>query len=54
MLEGKGTISHVVMEEKVRQVYERFEDRRKEIEAAEADKEDMKELEQLEDKIKGR
>jgi hypothetical protein len=51
LLKDKGKISNKEMEKIVRQRYEEFNDRRKKIEARLADKEDMKELEVLENKL---
>lgn len=53
LLKDKGKISNKEMEKMVRQRYEEFNDRRKKVEARLADKEDMKELEVLEEKIEG-
>jgi len=53
LLTGKGTISHKVMEEKVREIYTQFNDKRKTYEAKQADKQDMEELKTLEDRLTG-
>ena len=47
ILDGKGKISNQEMEEKVREIYEDFDLRRKAFEAKIADEEDLKELENL-------
>lgn len=52
LLTGKGRISHEAMEEKVHALYAEFDARRKEFDAAEADKQDLEEIEALETKIK--
>lgn len=54
LLLTKGSISKIQMEEKVDEIYSLFDKRRKEFEALEADKEDLKELKQLENKLKNR
>jgi len=51
LLTGKGKISNEVMEEKVRQIYQLFDTKRKTYEAKQADKEDLAELKRLEKKI---
>ena len=51
LLKGKGTISNVAMEEKVRGIYQQFDAKRKIYEAEQADLEDLAELKQLENKI---
>ena len=51
LLEGKGKISNAVMEEKVREIYNLFDKKRKVYEAEQADKEDLAELKLLEEKI---
>jgi hypothetical protein len=52
VLNHNGTISHIEMEKQVDVIYEKFNARRKEIDAKEADEMDMEELRQLENKIK--
>jgi len=52
ILHNAGTISNKQMEAKVREIYAHYDKRRKEHDALEADKEDMEELKQLEEKIK--
>ncbi|MBU4316956.1 MAG: virulence RhuM family protein [Proteobacteria bacterium] len=51
LLKGKGNISNAEMEEKVREIYQLFDAKRKRYEAIEADQEDLAELKQLEEKI---
>ncbi len=51
LLKGKGTISKAAMEEKVREIYQLFDAKRKTYEAEQADKEDLAELKRLEEKI---
>ena len=51
LLKGKGTISKAAMEEKVREIYQLFDAKRKTYEAELADQEDLAELKQLEEKI---
>lgn len=50
LLKGKGKISNAEMEEKVREIYELFDSKRKRYEAIEADQEDLTELKLLEEK----
>jgi len=45
ILNGKGAISNAQMEKKVREIYDRFDTRRKEYEAVQADKHDLEDLE---------
>lgn len=45
VLTGAGSISHLAMEEKVLEIYGQFDARRKALEASNADKEDLEELE---------
>jgi hypothetical protein len=45
ILTGAGSISHLAMEEKVLEIYVQFDARRKALEASNADKEDLEELE---------
>jgi hypothetical protein len=52
LLEGKGAVSHKQMEQAIHEKYERFDSRRKQYEARFADEQDMKELAELEQKIK--
>lgn len=52
VLKNKGKISNKEMEKIVRKRYEKFDKKRKRIEAKLADEEDIKELEMLEEKIK--
>ncbi|MDA3898341.1 MAG: virulence RhuM family protein [Desulfobacteraceae bacterium] len=51
LLKGKGKISNAAMEEKVREIYQLFDKKRKIHEAEQADQEDLAELKQLEEKI---
>ncbi len=52
ILRNAGSISNKQMEAKVREIYAEYDKRRKEYEALEADKQDLEELKQLEEKIK--
>lgn len=52
LLTGKGSISHEIMEEKVHAIYQEFDARRKQSEAAEADRTDLQEIEVLAARIK--
>lgn len=52
ILRNAGSISNKQMEAKVREIYDKFDKRRKEYDALKADKQDMEELKQLEEKIK--
>ncbi|MDO9208786.1 MAG: virulence RhuM family protein [Sulfuricurvum sp.] len=54
VLKGYGSVSHKQMEKMVEKVYETFDTGRKRMEAIEADAEDLKELEQIEVKVKSR
>lgn len=54
VLSHKGKITHLQMEEKVDAIYETFNKHRKELEAKEADKLDLEELKQLENKLKNK
>jgi hypothetical protein len=54
LLSAKGSVSNAQMEEFVEQVYEKFNEQRKQYELQQADSEDLKELKQLEEKIKKR
>ncbi|MFO7685134.1 MAG: hypothetical protein R6V60_03495, partial [Desulfobacterales bacterium] len=47
VLTGKGSISNAKMEQKVREIYSKFDDRRKAYEADMADKQDVKEIEDI-------
>ena len=51
LLTGKGKISNAAMEEKVREIYQLFDKKRKIYEAKQADKEDLAELMRLEKQI---
>ena len=52
ILRNAGTISNKQMEAKVHEIYAEYDKSRKEYEALEADKQDLEELKQLEEKIK--
>lgn len=52
LLTHRGKISNAQMEKKVREIYEQFDQRRKTEAAKQADEEDLRELEQLEEQIK--
>lgn len=52
VLMGKGQVSNAEMETRVNEIYEKFEARRKSIDAQQADEEDMQLLEEMETKIK--
>jgi hypothetical protein len=54
LLSGKGSVGNAQMEQFVEQVYEKFNDQRKQYELQQADAEDLKELKQLEEKIKNK
>jgi len=54
ILKNAGTISNAEMENKVKEIYEQFDNRRKQFEALQADQKDMEELKQLEEKIKSK
>ena len=54
ILQGNGSISNSDMEKYVRMVYDKFNSKRKQIEAEEADAEDLKWLEDLQNKIKNK
>jgi hypothetical protein len=47
MLTGKGSISNTEMEQKIREIYSEFDDRRKAYEADLADKQDVQEIEDI-------
>jgi len=51
LLTGKGKVSSSAMKEKVRQIYQLFDSKRKTYEAIQADKDDLDELKQIEEKI---
>ncbi|MFH2064437.1 MAG: virulence RhuM family protein [Pseudomonadota bacterium] len=51
LLKDKGKISNAAMEEKVREIYQQFDEKRKIHDARQADQEDLEELKQLEEKI---
>lgn len=52
VLDHKGKVSHLQMEQKVDAVYEKFNAQRKQLEAKQADNQDLEELKALEDQIK--
>lgn len=52
ILSGKGSISNRQMEQKVLQIYDEYDSRRKSFDALEADRQDMLELEAIEKSIK--
>lgn len=52
ILRNAGSISNKQMEAKVREIYAQYDKQRKEYEALEANKQDLEELKQLEEKIK--
>jgi hypothetical protein len=54
VLNHKGVISHAQMENRVESVYAQFDTQRKTVAAAQADAEDLKELEQLSSGLKSR
>ncbi|MCK9372082.1 MAG: virulence RhuM family protein [Sulfuricurvum sp.] len=54
VLKGYGSISHQQMEIMVEKVYETFDTERKRLEAIGADEENLKELQQIEEKVKSR
>ena len=54
LLKDHGSISNEQMKKMVTKVYETFDSKRKSLDAIEADNEDIKELQQLEDKVKRR
>ncbi|MGZ8548185.1 MAG: virulence RhuM family protein [Sulfuricurvum sp.] len=54
VLKGHGSVGHEQMKKMVGKVYETFDAKRKSIEAIEADAEDLKELQQIEEKVKSR
>jgi hypothetical protein len=54
LLVGVGAVSNAQMEKHVDEIYDRFNQKRKQYDLEQADKQDMEELEMLEDKIKNR
>lgn len=54
LLDHKGSVSNAQMEKHVDSIYEKFENKRKKIEAQNADEQDIEELKQLEHQIKSR
>ena len=52
ILKGAGSMSKAQMENKVRDVYEEFDDRRKKYDALEADNKDIEEIKEIEEKLK--
>ena len=54
ILQGNGSVSNAEMEKYARMIYEKFDNRRKLREAEEADAEDLKWLEDLQNKIKNK
>ena len=52
LLVGKGNISKAMMEKKVREIYQLFDQKRKIYDAEQADIEDLQELEHLEEQLK--
>ena len=54
VLSGHGSVSHAQMKKMVNAVYEKFNTNRKMLEAKQADEDDIKELQQLEDNLKSR
>jgi hypothetical protein len=54
LLSGKGSISNAQMEDFVEEVYENFNEHRKQYELQQADEQDMQELKMLEKNIKTR
>mgnify|MGYP003458320183 FL=1 len=51
ILPDAGQISNQVMEKRVRDIYEQYDQRRREYEALEADRQDMLELQEIENSI---
>jgi len=51
VLQGKGSVGNTLMEQKVREIYDEFDSRRKAFEAQQADEEEIEELKKLEEKI---
>lgn len=54
ILDSKGKISHKKMEEKARHIYDQFDNKRKAFEAQQADKDDLQELQDIENKLSKR
>jgi len=54
ILADKGSITHKMMEEKIRQIYDQFDLKRKKVEAIKEDELELIELEKLEDKLNQR
>ena len=54
ILKGAGSMSKTQMENKVRDVYKEFDDRRKKYDALEADNKDIEEIKEIEEKLKRR
>ena len=54
ILTHKGKVSHAEMEDKVHEIYLKFDQKRKAQEAEQADKDDLKDLQQLEDDLRRR
>ena len=54
ILQGAGSMSKAQMENKVRDIYEEFDDRRKKHDALKADKKDIEEIIEIEEKLKRR
>jgi hypothetical protein len=52
ILDGPGTISHEAMKKVIHERYDEFDQNRRSAEAIEADREDFKQLEELEDELK--
>jgi len=53
ILQGKGSISNAQMEKQVEKIYAQYDQKRKEYEALNADKNDLEEIEAIEQKIRG-
>lgn len=51
LLTGKGTISKATMEDKVKEIYQLFDQKRKTAAAKQADRDDLTELKKLEQTI---
>ena len=54
ILQGRGSISNKEMEERVKEVYDVYDSRRRQLDALQADAEDMKMLEDLEQTLKNK
>ncbi len=54
LLKKKGSVRNALMEQNVRKIYEEFDKCKKKFEALEADKEDLKEIENIEQQLKKR